>query len=42
MTRTNNNIAAACIALLLTLATFQQAIVIPSDHTPSIATAQLA
>ena len=29
MTRTNNNIAAACIAVLLTLATFQQAIVVP-------------
>lgn len=42
MTRTNNNIAAACIALLLTLATFQQAIVVPTDHAPSIATVQLA
>ena len=42
MTQTNNAIAAACFALLLTLATFQQAIVVPIDHAPSIAAAQLA
>jgi hypothetical protein len=41
MTQTNRNIAAACIALLMTLATFQQAIVVPVDRTPVIA-AQLA
>lgn len=42
MTKTNNNIAAACVAILLTLATFQQAIVVPADSVPSFATAQLA
>ena len=30
MTKTTNQIAAACIAVLLTLATFQQAIVVPT------------
>ncbi|MFA9201696.1 MAG: hypothetical protein ACEQR8_11055 [Cypionkella sp.] len=41
MTQTNRNIAAACIALLLTLATFQQAIVVPASPAPAIA-AELA
>jgi hypothetical protein len=41
MTKTNTNIAATCVALLLTLATFQQAIIVPADSAPAIA-AQLA
>ena len=42
MTKTNSNIAAACIAILLTLATFQQTIAIPTDRAPAFATAELA
>lgn len=42
MTQSNSNIAAACIAILLTLATFQQAVIVPVDSAPTIATAQLA
>ena len=42
MTKRNTNIAATCVALLLTLATFQQAIIVPTDSDPVIATAQLA
>ena len=42
MTKSNTNIAAACIALLLTLATFQQAIVVPADSAPAITAVQLA
>lgn len=42
MTNTTSHIAAACVALLLTLATFQQAIAVPGQHPAGFAVAELA